>query len=181
MSCAHSKVTMITGYSHETHYEGSPSRASMGTYDAYIREVWLATRSLFYSSSQGGVLVYNAEQLDKVNAATVKFSNDVTDPKAQIIAGYSFTAGEACFAVCIAWSGPSLTCAQPLRCSLSYLKLSSTTDPAHPRAFSMISSLFPPSVKISAPGLSCRSFSPRLQVVLTILGKYHHTNEPNLR
>lgn len=52
---------------------------------------------LFYSFSQGGFLLYTADQLDKVNAATVKFSHNVTDPKAQIITAYSFTSGQVCF------------------------------------------------------------------------------------
>jgi hypothetical protein len=45
---------------------------------------------------QGGLLIIGASHLDEVNAATAKFSSEVTDPKAQIISGYNFLLGAVC-------------------------------------------------------------------------------------
>ncbi|EIW53224.1 FAD-binding domain-containing protein [Trametes versicolor FP-101664 SS1] len=42
----------------------------------------------------GGLITITEDQLDKVNAATVKFSQSVTDPKAQILPTYNFLLGQ---------------------------------------------------------------------------------------
>ncbi|KAI0357738.1 FAD-binding domain-containing protein [Trametes cingulata] len=42
----------------------------------------------------GGLITITEDQLDKVNAATVKFSQTVTDPKAQVLPTYNFLLGE---------------------------------------------------------------------------------------
>ncbi|CDO76772.1 hypothetical protein BN946_scf184978.g1 [Trametes cinnabarina] len=42
----------------------------------------------------GGLITITADQLDKVNAATVKFAQTVTDPKAQVLPTYNFLLGE---------------------------------------------------------------------------------------
>jgi hypothetical protein len=45
---------------------------------------------------KGGILVYGGDQLSAVNNATVKFSDQVKDPKAQIITTYNYIAGAVC-------------------------------------------------------------------------------------
>ncbi|KAI0634577.1 FAD-binding domain-containing protein [Trametes polyzona] len=42
----------------------------------------------------GGLITITADQLDKVNAATVKFSQTVTDPKAQVLPTYNYVLGQ---------------------------------------------------------------------------------------
>jgi len=42
----------------------------------------------------GGLLTYTENEVSAVNAATVKFSNEVTDPKAGIITTFNFILGE---------------------------------------------------------------------------------------
>lgn len=41
----------------------------------------------------GGPLSYTADQVDSFNAATLKFTQEVTDPKAQLITSYIFSSG----------------------------------------------------------------------------------------
>ncbi|KAI0700209.1 FAD-binding domain-containing protein [Cytidiella melzeri] len=71
----------------------------------------IVTKFVFKAYPQGqvwgGLLLITEDQLDKVNAATVKFSSEVTDPKAQIITTYNFLLGEPGASVIIFYDGPS--------------------------------------------------------------------------
>ncbi|KAI0088401.1 FAD dependent oxidoreductase [Irpex rosettiformis] len=55
----------------------------------------------------GGLLTATADQLDAVNEATLNFSNNVTDPKAQIITAYNFVLGEPGASILLFYDGPS--------------------------------------------------------------------------
>ncbi|KAK0462632.1 FAD dependent oxidoreductase [Desarmillaria tabescens] len=55
----------------------------------------------------GGLITYTKHHLDEVNAATVKFSNDVTDPKAGIITTYNFLLGEPGVSQLLFYDGPT--------------------------------------------------------------------------
>ncbi|KAI8988985.1 FAD-binding domain-containing protein [Trametes punicea] len=55
----------------------------------------------------GGIITITEDQLDKVNAATVKFAQTVTDPKAQVLPTYSFVLGEPGVSVSLFYDDPT--------------------------------------------------------------------------
>ncbi|KAK0505193.1 hypothetical protein EDD18DRAFT_1061398 [Armillaria luteobubalina] len=55
----------------------------------------------------GGLITYTQNHLSEVNAATVKFSNNVTDPKAAIITTYNFLLGQPGVSQLLFYDGPS--------------------------------------------------------------------------
>lgn len=55
----------------------------------------------------GGLITYTQDHLSEVNAATVKFSNDVTDPKAAIITTYNFLLGQPGVSQLLFYDGPT--------------------------------------------------------------------------
>ncbi|KIY67237.1 FAD-binding domain-containing protein [Cylindrobasidium torrendii FP15055 ss-10] len=54
----------------------------------------------------GGLITFTADQLDKVDAATVKFAKEVTDPKAAIITTYNFLLGSPGVSQLMFYDGP---------------------------------------------------------------------------
>ncbi|KAI0825986.1 FAD dependent oxidoreductase [Irpex lacteus] len=55
----------------------------------------------------GGTITATADQLDAVNKATLNFSNNVTDPKAQAIIAYNFLLGEPGASIILFYDGPN--------------------------------------------------------------------------
>ncbi|KAI9060012.1 FAD-binding domain-containing protein [Trametes sanguinea] len=62
-----------------------------------------------YSQTEiwGGTISTNATYIDAVNAATAKFSQTVTDPKAQILPSYTFVQGQLIASVSLFYDAPA--------------------------------------------------------------------------
>ncbi|KAI0079336.1 FAD dependent oxidoreductase [Panus rudis PR-1116 ss-1] len=55
----------------------------------------------------GGLITITADQLDKVNAATVKFASNVSDPKAAVLPTYNFVLGAPGVSLLLFYNGPN--------------------------------------------------------------------------
>jgi FAD/FMN-containing dehydrogenase len=55
----------------------------------------------------GGAITYGNETLDKITAATNKFSDHNTDPKANIITSYTFSQGQAIVSLLVFYDAPT--------------------------------------------------------------------------
>ncbi|CAL1714340.1 unnamed protein product [Somion occarium] len=55
----------------------------------------------------GGLITITGDHLDKVNAATVKFGSEISDPKAAILPTYNFVLGAPGMSLILFYDGPS--------------------------------------------------------------------------
>ncbi|KAL7284764.1 hypothetical protein ACG7TL_002071 [Trametes sanguinea] len=80
-----------SGYCDEIQPHDSSSNRSLGLYTVLSPATDDIVDAAFM---QGGLITITEDQLDKVNAATVKFAQTVNDPKAQVLPTYNFLLGE---------------------------------------------------------------------------------------
>ncbi|PBK95430.1 FAD dependent oxidoreductase [Armillaria gallica] len=81
------------------------------SYEVLILPQGIVTRFTLRTFPQGqvwgGLITYTQDHLSEANAATVKFSNDVTDPKAAIITTYNFLLGQPGVSQLLFYDGPT--------------------------------------------------------------------------
>ncbi|THG96512.1 hypothetical protein EW026_g5333 [Hermanssonia centrifuga] len=90
---------------------GTVTTVDSGTPDLFFSLKGIVTKFTMktYPQSQvwGGLITFTADQLSKVNDATVNFSTNIVDPKAAIITTYNFLLGEPGVSQLIFYDAPT--------------------------------------------------------------------------
>ncbi|KAH9848116.1 FAD-binding domain-containing protein [Lenzites betulinus] len=90
----------------------------------------------------GGLITITEDQLDKVNDATVKFSQTVTDPKAQVLPTYNFVLGQPGLSLLLFYDAPTA----PAGIFDDYLAIPHFTEDVKTRDFLDLVQSFPANI-----------------------------------